>query len=74
MCVIPDVTWLVTWLAIQNPWTLVPASPYTLQEKADILEFGKLQGLRAAAKAFKVGFSTVQGWSKMDFSAQKQEG
>jgi len=46
---------------------------YTLQEKADIVEYGKLHGLRAAARAFKVGFSTVQGWSKMDFSVQRSK-
>jgi len=46
---------------------------YTLQEKADIIEYGKLHGLRAVARAFKVGFSTVQGWSKTDFSAQRSK-
>ena len=55
-------------VTIQDPGTF-----YIIQEKADIVEYDKLYGLRAAARVFKVGFSTVQSWSKMDISAQRSK-
>ena len=46
---------------------------FTLKQKLKVQEFVKLHGIRTAAKHFKIPKSTVDTWSKTDFSSEVRD-